>query len=349
MTQPLIAIVIVGYNSRQDIDDCLSSVLASNYPADRLRVILIDNQSTDDTAGLVRTKYPTVELVVNQVNNGFAGGNNQGYLLAQKYQPDYLVLLNPDTVVTPVWLEQLVATAQQTGAAIVQPKIMLDADRQRINSLGNALHFLGFGYCNHYREVDQNFSSEIFPVPYPSGAACLIDMKFLERVGLFDEKLFMYHEDVDLGWRSNLAGGKVIVDPQAIIYHRYNFGKGKAKIYYMERNRLILMLENYRLATLMLIAPAFLIMEVGIFFYALKNGWWREKLRSYFWIIANLGLIIERRLDVQFKLRKISDREMLKLMTGVIKFQELDNPILIKVVNPIMEVYLKFLRLIVIW
>jgi len=347
--RPLITIVIVSYNSRQDIDDCLTSVFASQYPADRLRVIVIDNNSVDSTVGLIREKYPMVKLIINLNNVGFAGANNQGYFLAQKQKADYFVLLNPDTVVTPQWLEQLVATAQQTGSAIVQPKIMLDADRQRINSLGNALHFLGFGYCNHYRDLDHGTVTSPFAVAYPSGAACLIDMKLLATAGLFDDKLFMYHEDVDLGWRFNLAGGQVIVDPRAVIYHRYNFGKGKAKIYYMERNRLILMLENYRLATLLLIAPAFLIMEVGILFYALKNGWWREKLRSYFWIVTNLGSIIERRLDVQFKLRKVSDREILKLMTGAIKFQELDNPILIKLVNPLMEIYLKILRLIVKW
>jgi len=164
-----------------------------------------------------------------------------------------------------------------------------------------------------------------------------------------DERLFMYHEDVDLGWRMRLAGYHILLDPLAVVYHKYSFSKAKYKFYYMERNRLVVCLQAYRLATLLLFFPAWLVMELGIIAYAAKNGWLKQKLKGYWWIIGHWPSIFSRRLDYQFKLRRIKDRLIIKLFTGSIEFQEVSYFPLTYVVNPLMRAYLWLAQKIIFW
>lgn len=345
-----VTIAIVSYNGRKDLAECLPSVFSQNYPSDLLRIILIDNNSKDSTVDFVREKYPSIKIIENGRNVGFAEANNQAYYLAQKSNSDYFVLLNQDTVVSQGWLNRLVDIAERDkNIAAVQPKLMLYRDKDKINSLGNAIHFLGFAYCNHYGEEDKSNIVDKFLVPYPSGAACLLRMSALRKLGLFDDRLFMYHEDVDLGWRLRLAGFKVVVDPLSVVYHDYSFSKAKYKFYYMERNRLIVALENYRVLTLILFFPAWLFMELGLLFFALKNGWLKEKIAGYFWIVGHFFSILGRRISVQFRIRKVKDREILSIFTGKIMFQEVSYWPLTYLVNPLLSAYFWLARKIIFW
>lgn len=345
-----LTILVVTYNARQDIEGCLNSVMAQDYPKDLVKIIVIDNNSSDSTIGFVRDNYPQVKVINNRRNLGFAAANNQGYYLAQKQGSEYLVLLNQDTIVERDWLKELVRSIESNNkVAAVQPKILLYPEKDKINSLGNSIHFLGFAYCNHYLEPNDSDLTKEFSVPYASGAACILRLSALAKTGLFQDKFFMYHEDVDLGWRLNLAGYQVRVNPQAVIYHKYSYSKAKYKFYHMDRNRLIVLLQNYRVATLIMILPALIVMELGILFFSLKNGWFKEKIKGYSWIIYHWPTIMNQRLDVRFKIRKVKDRDLLGLFTGSIKFQEIDNWLLAKVVNPIMEAYLWVVRKVIFW
>jgi GT2 family glycosyltransferase len=331
------------------VSDCLSSIRRQKYPPELVKVIVIDNYSSDSTVAYIKEQYPEVKVIVNRRNIGFAAANNQGYFLAQKQRADYLVLLNQDTIVEPNWLDRLVRIAERSPKiGAVQPKLLLHPETHLINSFGNSIHLLGFAFCNHYRELSTRQTTDEFELPYGSGAALLLKMSALKKTGLFDPRLFMYHEDVDLGWRLRLAGYKIIFDPLAVVYHKYSYSKAVYKMYYMDRNRWIVLLQNYRLATLLVISPMLLVMEIGIILFAIKNGWIKQKLQGYGWIVMHLPQILSRRLDVQFRLRKVRDREILKLFVGSIKFQQLDNPLL-RLVNPITELYLRLTRLLVRW
>ena len=215
--------------------------------------------------------------------------------------------------------------------------------------MGNSIHYLGFAFCNYYKHQDNLGLTEAFETPYVSGAACLIKMSALNKTGLFDERLFMYHEDVDLGWRLRLAGYKIMLDPLSVAYHKYNYSKAKYKFYYMDRNRFIVLLQNYRLLTLLLILPMLLFMELGIIIFSLKNGWFGEKLKGYAWIILHLPSILAQRINVQFKIRKVKDREIVKFFVGTIEFQEVDNWLLKFLINPIMQIYWLIIKKIIVW
>ena len=342
-----VAIAIVSYNSAGKLPDCLASLGKMNYPPELLDVILVDNNSSDQCSALAQELYPAIRVIKNSANRGFAGANNQAYELAKSLGVKYLALLNDDTIVDENWLNELLAVMEddpRVGAA--QAKLLLYPETQLLNSYGNALTFLGFGYCNDYRRPDK--SGPIIETAYPSGAAVALRLSALEEIGLFDEALFMYHEDVDLGWRLRLCGYKIIMNPRSIVYHKYSFAKAAYKYYHMERNRQIVALKNYRWATLLIFFPAWLVMEVGIMLFALKNGWLKEKLRGYGWILKNAGKIIAARRAIQGE-RVVSDRQILRLFVSGIKFQDVDNPLLKYLANPLMSAYFHLARLIIFW
>lgn len=342
-----IAIAIVTYNSAEKLPDCLVSLAKQNYPAELIDLIIVDNDSSDNSREIIKQSAVSARLIENSTNTGFARANNQAYELAKELNDDYLVLLNDDTIVDENWLINLIGLAESDNKiAAVQAKLLMWPEKNLINSYGNALTFLGFGYCNYYLRPDK--TGEPFEVAYPSGAAVAIKISVLKEIGLFDDKLFMYHEDVDLGWRLRLLGYKVMLEPKAIVYHKYSFAKAPYKYYYMERNRFYVVRKNFKLATLALFFPACLAMELGLLYYAAKNGWLKEKLKGYAWFFKNLNYVLQERRKIQ-KLRVASDREILRLFAGSIKFQDIDNPLLTKLVNPVMEAYFNLVKKLIFW
>jgi len=343
-----VAIAIVTYNSATKLADCFASLRLTTYPLELIDFILVDNASTDESIELAQASGLSFRIIKNKINTGFAAANNQAYELAKNLAVDYLVLLNDDTIVTPDWLKELLETAESApDIGAVQAKLMLYPEKELINSYGNALTFLSFAYCNQYRQPDKP-NQPAFAVPYPSGAAVALKMPALERTGLFDDKFFMYHEDVDLGWRLRLAGYQILLQPQAVVYHKYSFTKADYKYHYMERNRLFVYFKNFRWPTLLIFTPAFKIMETGICLFAIKNGWFKHKWAGYLWLVKNWGYLLSERKKIR-QLRQVSDREILKLMIAEIKFQDVDNPLLAKVVNPLMTVYLWLAKKIIFW
>lgn len=186
---------------------------------------------------------------------------------------------------------------------------------------------------------------------YTSGAGLLVRTSVLKEIGgLFEALYGSYHEDLDLSWRARLAGYDILLAPDSKIFHHYEFSKSISKFYFMERNRHLTNLVNYKWLTLFLMLPAFLVMEAGTLFFSFKSGWWPEKLKSYayFFRPATWQWLIRRHAMVN-KFRTKTDREMLSYMTGKIVNQEVDNPIMNFLVNPIMSFYFRVLKFVVRW
>lgn len=184
---------------------------------------------------------------------------------------------------------------------------------------------------------------------YASGAGVLIRSSVLDHIGgMFEPMYFMYHEDVDISWRARLAGFDIGYADDSVVYHRYEFSRSMKKFYWMERNRHLTNLCNYKIGTLALIAPPMIVMELGTLFFAFKSGWWKEKLRAWAFFLkrSTWKYIQERRRFVQ-SIRVKSDREMLTRMVGVITAQETENVIMNQLVNPVLAAYLQLLKKIV--
>lgn len=355
--RPRVAIITVSFNHARFLPAWAEALSTLDYPHESVKVFLVDNASTDDTIAVAErldVQLP-FELIKSPTNTGFTGGNNLAIRRAMDEGFDFVFLLNPDTQVTPDFLSKLieaVGSDKQIGAA--QPRLMLEQDRATVNSVGNAVHFLGFSFSvgngEPWAKMSDEFGSPTYEVATVSGAAMLLSVEALRRVGLLDDTLFAYHEDLDLSLRLRLAGYRTVVVPASVVYHHYEFSRSIRKFYWMERNRLWVMLKIFRIPTLILITPAAIVIELGVLLMSIRSGWFFHKLRAYgFYFNARNWIdLLKKRRKVQ-RLRRVPDRTITRTMIARIGYQEISNSILKYIGNPLMTIYWRIVRSLIVW
>lgn len=348
-SQPRVLIVVLLYNSAEYIGDVFSSLGKITYPKGSYEVLAIDNASTDNSVELVKKFAPQATLIENKENVGFAAGNNVGFEYGEKNQFDYVYLLNADTEVEPDFIDKAVDLAQSDKKiAAVQSKMILFNDKSKINSIGNEIHYLGFAFAGGHNTPDHPMQPK--EVTYTSGGASLYDLKKLKEIGYFNADFFMYHEDTDLGWRIWLTGYKNMLAPDSIVYHKYEFSRSIKKYYFMERNRYMVMFQNYKWLTILFILPAGALMDILMFFYSFVGGFWKQEFQvyRYYFKFSNYKKILETRRLVQSK-RKVKDREVVKRFVGAISYQDIQNPLVKYIANPIFNLYWQIIKLFIWW
>ncbi|MBB1126703.1 glycosyltransferase [Thiospirillum jenense] len=223
MTQPVISIVIVNYNGRHHLERCLPTLLITEGPS--YEIIIVDNASQDDSCQWLAQQYPQVRVLSLTNNLGFGQANWRG---VEHAQAPYIAFLNNDTEVTPDWLIPLVALLEQhPHIQAVCSQLVLMKNPTIINALGGGMARLGhsydrlFGFSRDHPAVHALISRSSFPTLFPTAAAMLMRKADFITLGGFDPTFFMYHEDVDLGWRIWLNGGEVHCCPQSVIYHYF--------------------------------------------------------------------------------------------------------------------------------
>jgi GT2 family glycosyltransferase len=243
--RPLVRVVVVDHDGGNLTLGCLRSVLGSDWPADRLQVVLVDNASVRGVVERVERESPSVTVVRNAVNLGFAGGCNSG--LHGLDDVEYVALLNNDATVDPGWLEPLVAELEahpELGAAC--PKVLL-AGTGRIDNVGVELGEWGRGADRGHGQVDDgryDTPSEVFAW---CGAAVLLRRAYLDTVGKFDERLFLYCEDLELAWRGRAFGWRYRAVPSAVVHHHHGATAGAGsplQRWYNLRNALLVSLRH---------------------------------------------------------------------------------------------------------
>ncbi|MFA5412929.1 MAG: glycosyltransferase family 2 protein [Patescibacteria group bacterium] len=351
---PKVAVILINYKdyAKRYLPECIASLRIQSYPKDSFKIFIVDNATSAETAEYLRATAPEAEIILEEKNTGFALGNNLAMERALAANYDYVVLFNMDTIAEPQWLSELVVAAEaDKNIGAVQSLIRLHPETDKINSLGNQLHFIGFGFCEGYGEKISDLKSPIQrPFFYASGAAVLYPAKVLREVGIFDPEFFMYQEDTDLSWRILQAGYKIVLAEKSVMFHKYQFSRSVLQFYYMERNRMIMMFENYRLGTLILIFLPFIFMELGMLPYTALRGLLSAKLKvyGYFFHFKNWRRMIKNK-KAKAKLRKISDRKLAKLIVGKLEFQEIANPTLKYIVNPVFNLYWRVVRNLIFW
>lgn len=346
-----VAIIVPSYNSLKYLDDLFTSLKKTTYPSDSWKLVFVDDNSKDESLAYAKEHMPDAIFIENKTNLGFTGSNNRGAKWSIENDYDYVFLLNQDTIVTPNWLNILVETMESDPTiACLQPKILLHPETDKINTTGNKINYLGFGYSALNGIKDENQIKYLGEINYCSGAAVLIRMDFIKKTGLFDDEMFFDLEDLDLGWRAKLLGYKNVINPKAVIYHKYKFGDGGWRMYFTERNRLIVFYKNYRTGTRLLLLPMSIIMELGLLLFAIKNKWLKYKLQSYFYFLNPKNWIYLRRAKKKIQsLRTVKDRDIIKTFTPIINFQEVSNPLLNNIGNPIMKIYFNIIKHIIVW
>ncbi|OIR07042.1 N-acetylglucosaminyl-diphospho-decaprenol L-rhamnosyltransferase [mine drainage metagenome] len=213
------AIIIVNWNSYNYTFQCINSINQTNNH--EFDIIVVDNNSEDGSGIQLKEAFNNIVLIQSDKNTGFAGGNNLGIRYAIDHGYEYSFMLNNDTVVPQNFLSPLIEYMEShTGIGMIQPKIYFNHDRSLLWNGGSYYnHFLGLTYTsNHFFSFFKNIE-RIKKVDWVTGCAFLAKNSVLEEVGYFDEKFFMYYEDVDLSFRIKKAGHTLIYHPASVVYH----------------------------------------------------------------------------------------------------------------------------------
>lgn len=343
-----IAIIQLAYNDKDNLEEGIGSLLEQNYPV--WKHYLIDNNSSDNTFDLVKEKFSSVEAVRNNSNLGFAKANNIYIEKAFSEGADFCLIVNTDILANEDLLAKLVALHEDLSknvqkVGLIQPAVLLYNHRNKINTTGNTIHYLGFGYC---KDLNKEFNpdNKFNEVTFASGSCLLLSKEYYADIGMFDEEFFMYHEDLNLAWRGLLKGYKHYCNNEAIIYHKYNFTKGTYKMYHSEKNRLMVLLENYSIKTLTLLSPILIVNELLMIVYSLLNGWFKGKIDGYKFIFSNMNMIKTKRKLIQTS-RTVSDKKLVYIFDSTLYFDALKNKIIDFVVNPIYSMYYYIIKLLI--
>jgi GT2 family glycosyltransferase len=239
---PLASIVIPNWNGIHHLPVCLEALRAQTYS--HLEVLLVDNGSTDGSQSLVEAQYPEVRLLALDRNLGLTGGNNVGFRAARG---DILVSLNNDTEADPRFVEALAAAlVEHPEAGMAASKMLLFDRRDVLHSAGDGYGLDGIPFNRGVWQQDEGQFDKAGWIFGGCGGAVAYRRAMLDQVGLFDESFFMYCEDVDLNWRSQLAGWKCWYTPLAIVYHKLSAtGGGPIASFHTGRNTLWVVAKNY--------------------------------------------------------------------------------------------------------
>jgi len=355
---PLVDVIVVSFDHARFMSGLFESLSKVTYPRNRWRLHVVINQDGDGTLEAVnasRARFdadlPQFILHEPHANKGFAGGNNLAMVWAMQRGADFVYLLNPDTRVQPDFLEEAIKVAQtEKGIGSVQSLLLRGDQPDQINSRGNALHFLGFGYCVGDHEPIAKVPAEVCDVAYASGAGVLYPVKILETVGLLDEELFAYHEDLDLGWRILLSGHRNVMAPRSVVRHYYEFSRSISKWRWMERNRLIVLLKNYSFWTLLLMLPSILATDMAIWAFAAKGRWLKQKWQASIWFLkpSSWKYILNGRQHIR-RIRRVPDWLILQRMVWKIEYQDMKAGWAERIANPFWHGIYVSLRVIIRW
>jgi len=247
---PEVAVVILNWNGKDFLGKFLPSVLASSY--ENKRVVVADNASSDDSVSFLRQNFPSVEVIVNDENGGFAKGYNSAL---KKLQSDYFVLLNSDVEVSAGWIEPVIRLMENDkNIAACQPKILAEKDRDHFEyagACGGWIDKLGYPFTRgrvlDHIEADLGQYDDAAPCFWASGAAMFVRAEIFASLGGFDEYFFAHQEEIDLCWRMQLSGYKIFVQPASVVYHvgGGTLPKGNSKKTFLNfRNNLITIFKN---------------------------------------------------------------------------------------------------------
>ena len=270
----VVSVILVNFRGVDDTLEAINHLGAIDWPSDRLEIVVVENGSGDDSAARLRAAAPHVKLVVSKTNDGFAGGCNRG---VEASSGEFIALLNNDARPDALWIRAAVAKFEESDEIGAVASRVLDWDGNLVDYIGSAMTWYGMGY--------KPFTSEPIPktpdvpqdVLFGTGSAMFVRRSVYEALGGFDERYFMFFEDVDLGWRLNLRGWRFAYEPASLAFHKHHasmsaFGS-HAESYLLERNALFTLYKNLEQKALNEALPAAMAL-------AIRRGVTRSELDS---------------------------------------------------------------------
>lgn len=294
---PSVAVVVPAFGSEPMLGRVVAAILGSTGVTVDLAVV--DNGfDCPDVAAWQHD--PRITWVRPGHNTGFTGGCNRG---AAATEGEFIAFVNSDAVVAPGALRTLADTLAMPDTGLATGCVVLDDDPGTINAAGNPVHYSLLSWAGGWGDPVALHRLPTEPASV-SGALFAVHRQLWEQLGGFHEELFAYGEDVELSLRVAMAGQTVRYAPDAVARHHYEFHRNPGKFYLLERNRLVNLLTLYEWPTLLALGPGLLAIEFGIVLSSIRQGWWREKLRGYRWVL-------DHRSDIRARRRRVQDTRQL--------------------------------------
>ncbi len=312
---PPVSIVITAWNSGVHLPHCLSAL--SKQTRRDFEVILMDNHSTDNSLGGLENRWTDLQLTVERLpsNLGFAVANNIGARLARG---EWIVLLNADAYPEPDWLENLLKAAEEN------PEYNFFSSRQiqynsphLLDGAGDEYHVSGLAWRRFYNHVEDTYGLEQDEVFGACAAAAMYRRDDFLKVGGFDEDYFSYFEDVDLGFRLRLAGGRCLYVPGAVVHHVGSASTGKLSdfvVYYGHRNLVWTFLKNMPGILFLLYLPIHLAMNLFFLISFVFKGKTRAIFQAKFDAIRGIPSALKKRKQIQ-RHRNVPIQEISRFMS----------------------------------
>jgi GT2 family glycosyltransferase len=309
--RPTVTAVILAWGDEPVLEESVRAVLASEDV--RPDVVLVDNGCTSDAVDVLAS-VAGVTVVRPGRNLGFAAGCNLG---AARATGEFVAFVNGDAVVRSDALGLLVGgLSDEVGLTTASLRLYDDPDR--LNSAGNPIHYSGLSWAGGLGELATSYAvGRAGPedVASTTGAATVARADRFRALGGFCEPMFAYCEDADLSLRCWQHGWRVVLVPDAVVLHRYEFSRNDLKLYLLERNRLFMVLTVYSARLLAVVLVPLLAMELAMLAIAAKDGWAGRKLAGWWWLLRHAGLVRRRRREVQ-SARVVPDGQLVRLLTG---------------------------------
>ena len=304
----LISIIVLNYNAGELLLNCINSLKKSTYQ--NIEILVVDNISSDDSHTKCKKQFPDIKLIQNRKNLGYCGGNNVGI---KEAKGEFIVILNPDTIVEENWLDEMFNAFNEFGDGLYQPKIISLNESDIIQSTGNMIHVFGFGFARDKGKKIIEKKEEIEKIGYASGTCLFTTKKVLEKVGLLDEFLFLYHDDLDLGWRAAQIGINSYYVPKSKIFHAesYSLKWSAKKFYWLERNRKYCLKTHYSKDTYKKMSFSLMLVDLSIWIFYISKGFLIAKIRAELDILKNKKIIENKYLELEKK-KIIPDKELIK-------------------------------------
>lgn len=243
---PLVSVVVINFRGPEDTIRCVESLNAQNWPADRLEIIVVENGSGDDSAAILKDGLrDDVKFIVSPNNLGFAGGANLG---ASKASGSIIGFINSDAKADPNWVRNGIEPLTKSLSVGIVASRVLDWDGNLVDFAGANVTWFGMAFRSLNRDPNTREAQSAKNVLYGTGAALFVRSSVFAELGGFDENLFMFYEDLDLGWRANLLGHQVRYEPSSTVFHKHHVAMEKfghyRETFLLERNALAVMYKN---------------------------------------------------------------------------------------------------------
>jgi GT2 family glycosyltransferase len=282
MKNPNVVVVVLNYKGWQDSLVCVESLLGQTYK--RFHIVLVENGSHDGSAEELRKlKDSRLTYIEEPVNHGFTGGVNIGIQWAFDHDYDCVALLNNDARAEKDWLENLVTAMLKTKASVITG-LLLSADGKHIDDAGDDYSTWGIPSLR-VEGKPTNQAPESGYVFGATGGATLYSTALLKEIGMFDNVFFAYNEDVDIDWRTQLAGHKIYYEKSAVAYHKHSATSKKMPGFtttQVFKNLPVVFIKNVPFPMVIPMGIKFVFIYWAFVFYKLLRGEWKATLKGVF-------------------------------------------------------------------